>query len=180
MEVDGIQIEEINPIPEIVIADEKEVYAFFGLASYNVQCLEKGLVNFAMGYRLIDNSAINEEEWLEIYNGLNSQTFGGLLNQVKKRVELPEAVLSRLDLSLKKRNWLAHDFFYDHAVDLCQEKGRIKMIKELQELIKLFQITDRMTEVWCKQVWASFGIDEAWIEKEMEAQLAEYDSQPSA
>ena len=48
MLVDNIEIEDINPIPPIEDKDQKEVFAFYGLASYAGQCLEKGMVNFAM------------------------------------------------------------------------------------------------------------------------------------
>lgn len=174
MNIEGIEIADINEIPPMEIVDQKEVYAFFGLASYNSQCLEKGLVNFAMAYKALDESSLTQQEWLSLYDGLNSKTFGALLRSVKSRIDIPEVIHLHLDKSLKKRNWLAHDFFYDKAMYFSDNDGMKSMISELQELIYLFQVTDRLIDTIYMKVWASFGVTEEWIEKEIEAQLKEY------
>lgn len=180
MNIGDIDIGELKPIPNPESGDEKEVFAFYGLASFNAQCAEKALVNFAMAYRLIDNSALTQDEWLEIYHELNSKTFGRLLNQVKKQVDLSEELINYLDLVLKKRNWLAHDFFYDYAVHITDYDGRIEMIKELQSLISQFQIADRAVEKLSSKVWERFDINELWIEKEIANQYQEYLSAKNA
>ncbi len=180
MKIGDIDIGELKPIPELELGDEKEVFAFYGLASFNAQCAEKALVNFAMGYRLVDNSALNQEEWIEIYDGLNSNTFGRLLGQVKKQVALTDELLVLLNTSLKKRNWLAHDFFYDYAVHMSDIDGRVEMIEELQSLINLFQIADCVVEKLSQKVWERFGINEEWLQREMESQFREYQSAKNA
>lgn len=180
MKIGDIDIGELKSVPELETGDEKELFAFYGLASFNAQCAEKALVNFAMGYRLVDNSALNQEEWNEMYNGLNSNTFGRLLSQVKSQVELPDELLSYLNSSLKKRNWLAHDFFYDYAIHMSDTAGRVEMIKELQGLICLFHITDRAVEKLSQKVWERFGINEEWLKNEMEIQFREYQSVKNA
>jgi hypothetical protein len=176
MLVDNIEIEDINPIPPIEDKDQKEVFAFYGLASYTGQCLEKGMVNFAMAYRLLDESALTEQEWSDIYDHLNKQTFGRLLNQIKSKIEIPIKIEERLNLSLKKRNWLAHDFFYDYATHFYDptSDGIVVMLKELQDMIYLFQVTDRLIDTIYLKVWEKFGVTEEWIHKEMEEQYQEY------
>ncbi|MGF1685014.1 hypothetical protein [Photobacterium minamisatsumaniensis] len=174
MKFADIDIGDLNPVPEIESGDEREVFAFYGLASFNAQCAEKALVNFAMGYKLVDESALTQEQWLELYDRLNSNTFGRLLGQVKKQVDLPDTLLAHLHETLQKRNWLAHDFFYDYAVHLADADGRIEMISQLQSLITMFQIADRAIEKLSTLAWQQFGIDEAWIQKEMQAQQSEY------
>ncbi|MAF81200.1 hypothetical protein CL628_04270 [bacterium] len=176
MKIGDIEIGELKPVPELESGDEREVFAFYGLASFNAQCAEKALVNFAMSYRLVDKSALNQEEWIEMYDGLNPHTFGRLLNQVKTQVVLPDEILTHLNSSLKKRNWLAHDFFYDYAVHMSDIDGRVEMIKELQSLINLFQIADRAIETLSQKVWDRFGINEEWRQNEMESQFREYQS----
>ncbi|MGY3896388.1 hypothetical protein [Aeromonas enterica] len=79
----GIALSELNEIPDVESGDEKEVFAFYGLASFSAQCAEKALVNFTMGYKLLDESALTQEQWLDLYDGLNSNTFGRLLGQIK-------------------------------------------------------------------------------------------------
>ncbi|CAK1724291.1 conserved hypothetical protein [Vibrio crassostreae] len=176
MNIGDINIGELKPIPGLELCDEKEVFAFFGLASFNAQCAEKALVNFAMGYKVIDNSALTQEEWLEVYDGLNSHTFGRLLRQVKKKVDLPHELVTHLETTLKKRNWLAHDFFYDYAMHMSDTDGRAKMINELQELIGIFQIADHAVEKLSLKVWETMGITEDWLQNEVKIQLKKYQS----
>ena len=180
MNIEGIEIAEINEIPPIGDVDQKEVYAFFGLASYTGQCLEKGLVNFAMAYKLLDENALNQEQWLSLYDGLNSKTFGCLLRSVKKRVNMPEVIERYLAKALKRRNWMAHDFFYDRAMHFCDEEGMRQMISELRELIYLFHVTDRLLDTVYMDVWATFGVTQEWIEKEVEIARNEYQSSKHA
>lgn len=61
MNIGDIDIGEVKVIPELELGDEREVFAFYGLASFNAQCAEKALVNFAMGYKLLDESALSQE-----------------------------------------------------------------------------------------------------------------------
>ena len=175
MNIGNINIGETKIIPELELGDEKEVFAFYGLASFNAQCAEKSLVNFAMVYKLLDESALSQEQWLELYDGFNSQTFGRLLRQVKQRIELPNELIEHLGKSLKKRNWLAHDFFYDYAVHFSDEVGRKEMINELQSMILLFQVADIAIEKLSTKVWAEFGITEEWVQNEMAVQIKEYE-----
>ncbi|EJC1211557.1 hypothetical protein K6U44_13935 [Vibrio parahaemolyticus] len=180
MKFGNIDIGELKPVPELESGDEKEVFAFYGLASFNAQCTEKALVNFAMGYKLVDESALTQEQWLELYDRLNSNTFGRLLGQIKNRVDLPDTLLAHLDETLQKRNWLAHDFFYDYAIHMTDFDGRAQMISQLQCLITMFQIADRAIEKLSSIVWQQFGVDEAWIQKEMAMQFSEYQSAKDA
>lgn len=174
MRIGDIEITEINPIPKADIGDEKEVYAFYGLAVFTAQCAEKSLVNFAMGYKLLDETILTQEQWLAIYDELNTKTFGCLLRNIKNRTQLSDDVISHLELSLSKRNWLAHDFFYDFSSHFFDGDGRVEMIKELTKLIELFQIADLIIEKLSLKLWNHFGVTEQWIENELAAQLDEY------
>lgn len=180
MNFGGINITEINPIPEIEATDPKEVYAFFGLASFNAQCAEKALVNFVMGYKLLDESALTQDEWLALYENLNSKTFGQLLGQVKKHIDISQELIDSLQAILKSRNWLAHDFFYDHAVEFSDSNGRHSMLCKLQDLIKQFQLADRAVESLSLVVWAKFGVTEEWIQNQMKLDVEKYHKEKSA
>ncbi|MCF5888247.1 hypothetical protein [Aeromonas veronii] len=174
MEINELDFEELKPIPELELGDEREVYAFYGLAAFHAQCAEKSLVNFAMGYRVLDETILTQEQWLEIYDKTNDKTFGRLLGEVKSKAGLSHDLKIYLEDALRKRNWLAHDFFYDYASHFSDFEGRVEMINELQRLIRTFQIADHEIEKLSLKIWEKFGVTEEWIQTEMMAQLAEY------
>ena len=180
MKFGDVDVPEINPIPEIESSDEKEVFAFFGLASFNAQCAEKSLVNFVMAYKLLDEDALTEDEWLKLYNDLNSKTFGRLLGSVKKHINVSEKLIEALESTLSMRNWLALDFFYDYAIELSDSNGRKVMVTKLQELIPQFQMADRAVESLGLKVWEKFGVTEQWIQNEIERERKRYHASKSA
>ena len=174
MKLGGIEIGDLNEVPPVDVIDMKEVYAFFGLAAFNAQVLEKGLVNFAMAYRLLEDDILTREYWLINYESINSNTFGSLLKKVKRHVDIPKIVLEYLHKSLEKRNWLAHNFFSDRSMHMSDEDGMLVMIEELRELVSLFHITDKLLDTVYMNVWAKFGVDDDWIKNAIQESLKEY------
>jgi hypothetical protein len=158
---------EPHDVPEPESYDEKETYAFFGLASYSAQCLEKSLVNLAFTYNLSKKEILNIDEWDCLFENINKNTFGRLLNIIKDQFSISEIIIAELSMALKKRNWLAHDFFYDNAVKFSSEKGRKNMIAELSELIKLFNKNDQYIEQIYMHIWEQFGLTQETIDLEI-------------
>ena len=160
-------------VPEPESFDEKEVYAFFGLASYAAQCLEKALVNLAFTYTLTDKNIVSQEEWDALFEGINKNTFGRLLGMVKKELSTSDEVLVELKKALDKRNWLAHDYFFDSIGEFHTKSGRMKMIKELTELIKLFNKWDQFIEGVYLHTWQQHGLTEEAVSRGIEKLKAE-------
>ncbi|MFC3034375.1 hypothetical protein ACFOEE_17855 [Pseudoalteromonas fenneropenaei] len=160
-------------VPEPESLDEKEVYAFFGLASYTAQCLEKALVNLAFTYSLTDKNIVTQEDWDALFEDVNKKTFGRLLGMVKKDLSTSDEVLEELKQALDKRNWLAHDYFFDSIGQFHTESGRMTMIKELTEMIKLFNKWDQFIEGVYLQIWQQHGLTEEVILREIEKLKAE-------
>jgi hypothetical protein len=159
---------ESREIPKPESFEQKEVYAFFGLASYAAQCLEKSLVNLAFTYHISEKEILSENEWDLLFDNINKNTFGKLLNIVKEQFSISEIILNKLLKSLKKRNWLAHDYFFDNATKFSSEKGREEMIAELSSLIELFNINDQYIEQIYMHIWNQLGLTEEAVIREVE------------
>ena len=174
MDRDNIHIKiEPKEIPNPESFEEKEVYAFFGLASYSAQCLEKALVNLAFTYSLSDKNIATPEEWDNLFKDINKKTFGRLLGLVKKELSTSDKVLADLQNALDKRNWLAHDYFFDTISLFHSETGREQMISELSEMIGLFNKWDQFIEGVYLHIWQQHGLTEDMISKEIEKLKAE-------
>lgn len=154
------------PRPESL--DEKEVYAFFGLASYSAQCLEKALVSLAFTYHLSNKDILTIGQWDELFSQVNKRTFGALLRVVKEEFSIDESMIEKLNKALSQRNWLAHDFFYDRAGHMVSDTGRGKMIGELSELLTLFNMCDQFIEGISTHIWSDCGITQEMLEAKME------------
>jgi hypothetical protein len=150
-------------IPEPADCGEKEVYAFFGLASFSAQVLEKGIINMVVAFRC-KGLRITRSEFDTLYAEHNKKTFGQLLNRARKIISIPDDIDSLLDEALLKRNWLMHHYFADRAAQFMTEIGRRQMLSELQSLIRIFIEADHATEPIYMPILEEFGVTEERIE----------------
>jgi hypothetical protein len=154
-----MSLDPIAETPEPEGYDVKEVYAFFGLASYCGQVLEKGLVNMVVLFRC-KGLVITGAEFESLFDEYDKKTLGQLLHRARNIVKIPTSVDSLLGEALQKRNWLAHQYFADRSVAFTMESGRKNMISELREITKLFKETDAAIEPIYFSVMKKMGITE--------------------
>ena len=125
-------------LPEPETADEKEVYAFYGLASYGAQVVERGIVQLALLLRLQSVPEANQAVYDREYEALARLTFGQILKGLTTDPSLGDDLRSLLQRVLQIRNHLTHNFFWDHAEEWYTQEGRLLMIEKLREAIRLF------------------------------------------
>ena len=154
-------------VPEPEYGDPKEIYAFFGLAAYSVQLLEQGILNLLVGVRI---SGIKTPTWANVrnlYDEGDRKTLGQLLRAVQKLVPFDTSIEEHLKDALKKRNYLIHHFFVEHAENLQSERGRRKMIDELYDIIVFFNRLDPQVDQLWHDVWEKYGFTKERIEREL-------------
>jgi len=131
----------------------KEVYARYGLAMYEAQCVEKALaILLASRY---EPQNIHRYAYDERLNGNLNLTYGRLVEKFVALATEESELGETLRQTVEPRNWLAHRYFWDRVVEFQNHEGRIKMITELQELVDLFEKMDdrisQLTEDWMKE-----------------------------
>jgi len=150
----------------------KEVYAYFGLAMYRAQCVEKSIVQLLIFLDFFKENApkfSTSEKWEEDFDRfdemLSKKTMGNLLSSIKKLSVLDDDIENTLSLALKKRNWLAHAYFVDHALDFINESGRNKMITELEKVIELFNLVENILQPISSSAALKYGLTDEILEK---------------
>jgi hypothetical protein len=141
----------------------KEVYAHTGFALYGAQLLEQSLANFLMLHGRATGTWITVAQLDALEERLERQTLGNLLNDVRKYVEFDEGIESVLTSALKRRNFLAHHFFKEHATDMLCKSGRNRMIESLKEMETLFEHADLAASVGCKGLQKMLGITDEML-----------------
>ena len=145
-----------------------EVYAKFGLAMYQAQCLERELaIALATVYGARANR-IARAELDRLFESNFHQTLGQLINRMRKTVDVPKDVQLALGQALERRNWLAHHYFWDRAGQFVTAKGRNSMIRELLDIANLLNRTDeQLTDI--DRAWATArGITEEMRQRALE------------
>ncbi len=150
----------------------KEVYAYFGLAMYRAQCVEQSIVQLLIFLDFFKENApkfSTSEKWEEDFDRfdemLSKKTMGNLLSSIKKLSVLDDDIENTLSLALKKRNWLAHAYFVDHALDFINESGRNKMITELEKVIELFNLVENILQPISSSAALKYGLTDEILEK---------------
>lgn len=140
----------------------KEVYAHHGLAMYRAQCVEQSIIQLIVFFDFFRKNMPKYEtadKWTQDFDKvdelLSSKTMGQLVKNLNSMGAIDPSIESLLRDALKKRNWLAHRFFVDHAMSFLSSAGRDQMIQELEvsrELfIKVEDILNPITYTLCEK-----------------------------
>jgi hypothetical protein len=158
--------------PEPDDFDEKEVFAFFGLAYYQAQVLEQQFVSFAAMLHVTGKTGITRDFIDRLFNNFESRTLGYLFREARRLTVFPPAVDQRLADALERRNHLAHHFFAQHAADFMIEQGRRAMIQDLRSATELFLVASEDLKSIQLPLAENFGLTPSAIGKIMEEELA--------
>jgi hypothetical protein len=154
----------------------KEIYARFGLAMYEAQVLEHGIVNALVVVDLIPerrhlarSRAEWEKEFDEFMGRHFKQTMGHLLRGLGSFSKLPPDLEDILIRALARRNWLAHEFFRDRATEFMTPRGRDQMLAELDECAALFRSADEALVKVLEPIRTKQGVTNRMVNEALQA-----------
>lgn len=158
----------------------REVYAYYGLAMYWAQCLEQSIFQhllFVDHFPRAIASYTTAEAWAQEFDRYEarelSQTMGKLIRRLHEAGQPTEGLEQLLAEALKKRNWLAHGYFSDRAIELTLPTGREDMLNELEDLRDIFQKCTARLDAVTLPLARKLGLTEeklAEVEAEMMAE----------
>lgn len=154
----------LDPVDEHV----KEVYARYGLAMYYVQCVERQLAIAMATVYGPGTSQITGAQYEELLENLFQRTFGGLITKLRNDVPVPADFEARLEDARRRRNFLAHHYFWERAGHFTTEAGRRAMIEELTEHQEFLAALDAQIYDLTLEWGQRHGVTEEMIAHEME------------
>lgn len=169
-----------NAVPVAEGSDVKEVYAFYGLAAYQAQVLEKALVNLVIGLDA-DGVPVQRSHFDTLFDRFDPRAFAQLVNAAGTRVPVSDAAQQLLAEALRRRHHLAHQFYADHAAAFTTEAGRALMIEQLRLLVELLQRASAEVEKLYLPLLVKHGMTEDRIRQltdEMAARFVELATTP--
>lgn len=156
----------------------REVYARFGLAIYQVQVLEHGVVNAIVALTLFKERASysTKEQWWEAvdrrFQQELAQTFGNLLRKLTSMPRVNEALMDRIRAAKEPRDIIAHRFFRLHAEDFMHQAGRRRMIVWCEDQIAMFRELDILLEQIYSESLEAVGVTKEWLSARIDEELA--------
>jgi hypothetical protein len=143
----------------------KDVYANFGLAIYQAQCLEHGIVNAMVILDLIPHQrklAKSASEWAELVDSFTDSKFeltlGKMIRALKKLTSVDPLLQGQLAEALAIRNWLAHHYFRERAEPFLTQAGRDSMLSELEAAQAIFSQADSALDAAVKPAREKAGL----------------------
>ncbi|WP_188555483.1 hypothetical protein [Edaphobacter dinghuensis] len=119
----------------------RDVYAYYGLAMYMAQNLERGLAMLLAlerqkeGMTAWDFDARLAENY--------QSTFGDLVSRfLKSPLAASSGLSAHLQRANEQRNDLAHQYFWDRGIQFVSPEGRLAMIAELRQMKTEFERLD--------------------------------------
>ncbi len=148
----------------------KHIYACVGLALYWAQCFEVEMQLSLIFRRKAEGELSSGKEHDDFNQQLSDMTQGKLIRHFEEFVELDDCGRDLLKAALRARNSLAHGFFERHSEDFLHASGQERMLDELLEWIRLFQLAEGLSQVVTNAQIPLFGK----TREEMEAEAQKY------
>lgn len=145
----------------------REVYAHFGLAMYQAQCLERTLAILMATVYGPGPENITRPQYETLLESYFQKTLGSLIHNLCKTMPIAADLESRLSQALNRRNWLAHNYFWERAPEFMRQQGREAMIEELREIADYFAEIDHELDMIVRQWGEKHGITEEVIQQQM-------------
>lgn len=166
-----------DDIPEPDGSDAKEVYAFYGLAAYMAQVVEKALVTLLA---IVETNGVRttRADYEAVFSQLDSRTFGQLLRRLARMLPISAEIEALLLEALQRRNYLAHHFFADRAAAFMVNHGRVQMIAELRAYTELFHRAEDQIGLLRDPVMKKRGMTREAVERYAEAMVAAFLAEP--
>lgn len=147
----------------------KEVYARFGLAYYYGECLHKQLCTIYTLADYKDQTEMTKQRIEEKLKYASSLTLGILIKEILHLI--PNHFYNNLTRAVKKRNFLAHHFWFERAHLFLTQEGIIQMINELDEHANCYQQIDRELTSTFKDSFDKLGLTEDLVNQSMKSIL---------
>ncbi|KRC58536.1 hypothetical protein ASE14_18340 [Agromyces sp. Root81] len=137
----------------------REVYAQYGLTNYSSQVLEKGILNTLVLKANSESPTPTAQNFDVLFAKYARLPFGQLLASFQKALPAETEAYDVLARALPLRNFIAHTFFWDRAVDFHSFSGREAMLSELMKAREVFESADALVNQVTRRVAAAAGID---------------------
>ena len=117
----------------VIATDLQPLLLELGKALFICQNLEESLclLHSQMSY---EESGGEVEAFRASWDFHSSKPLGNALNQLRKRIEIPDDLSAFLDAGLKMRNLIVHGFMSKNIQRILDPKGRLEVEKELEAM----------------------------------------------
>ena len=115
----------------------KEMFANYGLAMLRASFVEKTLMLLLVAINQIGKPEVSQDDIYSVIYADNKKTFGQLLNKLKSKIDLPSEQEEAISQAISKRNFLAHQFFFQNRERLISGDPT-PLSSQLQQLGNFF------------------------------------------
>lgn len=99
---------------------------------------------------------------------------GKLVRRLREAGQPTQLIERALADVLRQRNWLAHGYFSDRAIEFTLPEGRSGMIAELESLREMFKVATSELDAITLPIATKYGMTEEVLSKVQVEMMAEY------
>jgi len=146
----------------------REIFAYYGRTMYLAQAIEKGIMNLIVINQ--HKHGITKTRYDEILHEKSSMTFGQLKREIKDLDCFSDPEIKLIEKFHEKRDFLAHSFWWERAVEFYDENLQHKLLVELDDLTEFFDSLNETVENKATPFIEEHSIDIDGIRDKMIAQ----------
>ena len=141
----------------------REVFAYFGLAMYQVEVFNHGIVNL-LTIAGLSKGTLHPRDFDRYQDKRFSEQLAELVRRTQPYLGQDTSLFADVSAAVATRNWLAHDYFRDRAVEFITWTGRRQMLDELRSTTERVEDLDRRVHVLVLAFGHAHGITQPAID----------------
>lgn len=155
---------------EIEGEKSKIIYAYFGLAIYKWQCLEKGFTNMMWLKKSYVDKFSSQEEFNRMVDEIEWKkgTMWQQINELKNIYDFSDDIVIDLEEILKIRNNLTHNYFKDNPEKFVSNKWSKEMLKYFTSFIEKTDELDKKLDIYIEKYIKKLWISDTLIKELMD------------
>lgn len=165
-------------------AQVRDVYAHYGLAMYWAQCLEQSIFQNLLFFDHFPKAVASyttPQSWADEFDRYEERelgkTMGRLIRRLSEAGQPTTSIEQLLNAALKSRNWLAHGYFADRAIQFTVPDDREIMIAELEEIQTKFKECAHQLDAVTLPAMHKYGLTDAELARIHTEMLEEHANQ---
>jgi len=135
----------------------REIFAYFGRTMYLAQSVEKGFMNVILMEQ--HSHQITETRYDELLAELSTLTFGQLKRKIKEISHFTADDLALVEQFHKKRDFLAHSYWWERSVEFYDDSLQHKLLIELDEITVFFESVNELIKKNISPFTSAHSID---------------------
>ena len=138
------------------------------------------MLNLVVLCKMIAKENATQADFDNFFDTFDRKTLGQLMHVARTQVDFDDTIDEELKIALTRRNYLAHQYFWDNAQPMMTDSGRTQLMLALRDDIAIFKNADIALDSIAGPLRLKIGLTDDILQRMFDEMVAEAEAQEIA